>query len=246
MRLMMMHKNGDDTEAGHLPSPELIAKMGAYVGEHAQRGTFLDGAGLGASRTRTRMVFREGRCTIKHGPYAGVHELVAATMMLQVASREQAIGWMERYGKIVGDGELELGPVNEPWDLGMMPKPEDAPLRILVLEKADPTSESGKPRSPKQKAELTRLKTEMTKAGVLLSSEVLRPSAQGKRLVFKNNALSVMDGPFSESKELIGGFAVLRLASLDAAITECVRYAEILGGTLEIDVLPLYEPDEVP
>jgi hypothetical protein len=128
----------------------------------------------------------------------------------------------------------------------MMPRPEDAPLRILMLEKADQTSEAGQPRSAKQKAELTRLKTEMTKAGVLVSSEVLRPSAQGKRLVFTDHALKVLDGPFSESKELVGGFGLLRLPSLEVAIEECQRYAAILGGTLEIDVRPLYEPDDVP
>ena len=97
---------------------ELIEKMGAYIGEHAQSGRFLGGEGLRASKTRTRLVFREGRATVKHGPYAGVHELVAATMLLQVRSREEAIGWAERYGKILVDGELELGPVTEPWDLG--------------------------------------------------------------------------------------------------------------------------------
>src|SRR5688572_33506147 len=115
MRFMMMHKNTNDTEAGERPSPELIAKMGAYIGEQAQAGRFLDGAGLGASATRTRLVFREGRCTVKHGPYAGERELVAATMMLQVRTRDEAIGWMERYGKIVVNGELELGPITEPW-----------------------------------------------------------------------------------------------------------------------------------
>jgi hypothetical protein len=55
-----------------------------------------------------------------------------------------------------------------------------------------------------------------------------------------------MDGPFSESKELIGGFAVLKLPSMDVAIEECTRYAAILGGTLEIDIRPLYEAEDIP
>ncbi|MEO8698959.1 MAG: YciI family protein [Kofleriaceae bacterium] len=238
MRLILMHKNDPQTEAGELPPPELIAKMGQFIGEHLQRGTFLDGQGLGRSATRTRLTFRDGRSTIKHGPYAGEHELPAAVLLLLVGSREEAIGWAERYGKILGDGEIELGPINEPWHLGMMPEPADAPLRVLLLEKADAASESGT-RSAKQKADLTRLKTEMTKAGVLASSERLQPSSQGKRLVFKANELRVVDGPFTESKELIGGFSIMQLPSLDVAIDECRRYAEILGGTLEIDLLPL-------
>jgi hypothetical protein len=127
----------------------------------------------------------------------------------------------------------------------MMPRPETPPpMRILMIEKADQDSEAGKARSAKQKADLTRLKTEMTKAGVLISAEQLQPSAKGKRLVFTNHQLQVLDGPFVESKELIGGFAILRLPTLDVAIAECKRYAEILGGTLELDIRPMVEPDE--
>jgi hypothetical protein len=83
----------------------------------------------------------------------------------------------------------------------------------------------------------------MTKAGVLVRETRLQPSAKAKRLVFKNNDLRVLDGPFSESKELIGGFAVLDLSGMDEAMTMCRRYAEILGGTLEIDVRVLAEAE---
>jgi hypothetical protein len=246
MRFMVMHKNDKHTEAGERPSPELVAKMGEFIGEHASKGQFLGGEGLGRSSTRTRLTFRGGDCVVKHGPYAGSNELPAATLLLKVESRDQAIGWAQRYGKILVDGEIELGPVTEPWDLGFGSKPADAPLRILMLVKADRTSEAGQPLSPKQKADLTRLRTEMTKAGVLVSSETLQPSSKSKRLTFTNHRLSVLDGPFSESKELIGGFALLALPSFEAVIEACTRYAAILGGTLEIDVRPLYEPEDLP
>jgi hypothetical protein len=246
MRFMVMHKNDEYTEAGQRPGPELLARMGEYIGEHARKGQFLGGEGLGASSTRTRLTFSGGQCTVKHGPYQGSNELPAAALLLKVESRDQAIGWAQRYGKILGDGEIEIGPATEPWDLGLMPRPADAPLRMVMLPKADRTSEAGQALSPKQKADLTRLKTEMTRAGVLVSSESLQPSSRSKRLIFTNNALSVVDGPFSESKELIGGFAVLELPSMQAAIEECTRYAAILGGTLEIDVRPLYQADDLP
>ncbi|HEY8141939.1 MAG TPA: YciI family protein, partial [Kofleriaceae bacterium] len=238
MRFMIMHKNDANTEAGLPPPIELVHKMGAFIGEYAQTGRFIDGAGLGASKTRTRLVFRDGKSTAKHGPYRGEHELPAATLLLKVRTREEAIGWAERYGKILGDGEIELGKVNEPWDIGLMPAPENPPLQILLIEKADKATEAGG-RNPQQKAALSRLKTEMTKAGVLVSSIKLQPSARAKRLAFTNNDLRVIDGPFVESKELIGGFAVMELAGMDEAIALCRRYAEILGGTLEIDVRPV-------
>jgi len=235
MRFMMMHKNDPHTEAGHPPPLDLVNEMDEFIGEHARAGRLIDGAGLGASKTRTRLVFRNGQCTVKHGPYRGEHELPAATLQLKVRTREEAIGWAERYGKILGDGELELGKVNEPWDIGVMPAPENPPLQILLIEKADQATESGG-RSPQQKAALSRLKTEMTKAGVLVNSLRLQPSARGKRLVFTNNDLQVIDGPFAESKELIGGFAVMELSGMEETIELCQRYAQILGGTLEVDV----------
>jgi hypothetical protein len=235
MRFMIMHKNDPHTEAGERPPKKLVDEMGALMGEYMRDGRFLDGAGLDRSHTRTRLTFRDGRCTVKHGPYRGEHELPAAALLLKVRTRDEAIGWAERYGRILGDGELELGKVNEPWDIGLMPAPENPPLQMLLIDKADAATEAGG-RTSKQKAELTRLKTEMTKAGVLVRALALQPSATAKRLVFTNNDLRVLDGPFTESKELLGGFAVLELAGLDEALALARRYAAILGGTLEMDV----------
>ena len=240
MRFMIMHKNDPRSEAGEKPPMELVQKMGEFIGGHAKAGSLIDGAGLGASVTRTRLTFREGACTVKHGPYRGEHELPSTMLLLKVKTRDEAIGWAERYGKILGTGEIELGKVNEPWDIGLMPVPENPPLQILLIDKADQTTEAGG-RSSKQKADLTRLRTEMTKAGVLVRTTDLQPSAKAKRLVFKNNDLRVVDGPFLESKELIGGFAVLELSGMDEAIAMCRTYAAILGGTLEIDVRLLAE-----
>lgn len=235
MRFMMMHKHDARSEAGVPPPMELVKKMGAFIGEHAQAGRFLDGAGLGASKTRTRLTFRNGESSVQHGPYTGDHELPAATLLLKVRTREEGIGWAERYGKILGDGEIELGKVNEPWDIGLMPPPENPPLQLLLIEKADAAPE-GAGRSAQQTTALARLKAEMAEAGVLVRSMRLKPSSQGKRLIFRNNAMTTIDGPFAESKELIGGFAVMEMPAISETIELCRRYAEILGGTLEIDV----------
>jgi hypothetical protein len=244
MRFMIMHKNDPSSEAGNPPPIEIVNKMDAFVDEYVKAGRFIDGAGLGATKTRTRLTFRNGHCTKKDGPYRGEHELPAATLLLKVRTREEAIGWAERYGKILGDGELELGKVSEPWDLGLMPAPENPPLQMLLIEKADRATEAGL-RTAQQKTGLSRLKTEMSKAGVLVRSLRLQPSANGKRLSFNNNDLRVIDGPFVESKELIGGFTVMELSSMDEAIALCRRYAEILGGTLEIDARVVDTDDEM-
>ncbi|HEY7374744.1 MAG TPA: YciI family protein [Polyangia bacterium] len=235
MRFFIMHKNDPKTEAGERPPMTLVNEMGAFIGEHLQAGRFIDGTGLGASGTRTRLVFRNGQSSVKRGPYRGEHELPAATLLLKVRTHDEAVGWAERYGKILGDGVIELGKVVEPWDIGVAPRPENPPLQLLLIEMADQASERDG-RTPQQKAALTRLATEMTGAGVLVRSYRLQPSARGKRLQFTNNDLRTIDGPFVESKELIGGFSVLELDGMDEAIAQCRRYARILGGTLEIDV----------
>jgi hypothetical protein len=59
---------------------ELVKKMGEFIGGHAKAGSLIDGAGLGASSTRTRLTFRDGTCTVKRGSYRGEHEL-PATML---------------------------------------------------------------------------------------------------------------------------------------------------------------------
>jgi hypothetical protein len=235
MRFMIIHKNDPRTEAGHPPPMEVVHEMGAFIGGHAAAGRLLDGAGLGASATRTRLVFRKGECTAQQGPYRGEHELPAATLLLKVRTRNEALGWAERYGRILGDGELEVGKVNEPWDIGLMPAPDNPPVQMLLIEKADGTTESGG-RSPQQEAALAGLKDEMTNAGVLVRSFKLQPSTTAKRLTFTDNQMRVLDGPFAESKELIGGFALMELSRMDEAIEVCRRYTAILGGTLEIDV----------
>ena len=183
---------------------------------------------------------------MKHGPYRGEHELPAAALLLKVKTREEAIGWAERYGKILGDGEIELGKITEPWDLGVMPEPPNPPLQMLLVEKADASTEGGG-RTTQQKSQLSRLKTEMTKAGVLVRTPLrLQPSTNAKRLVFTNNDLRVIDGPFTESKELIGGFCVIDMSDVDEAIAMCRRYARILGGTLEIDVRMVDTTEDAP
>lgn len=242
MRYVIMHKNDPHTEAGHPPPMELVHQMGAFIGEHAQAGRFIAGAGLGASKTRTRLTFHNGECKVQHGPYPGGHELPAAMLLLKVRTREEAIGWAERYGKILGTGELELGKVNEPWDIGLMPPPENPPLQMLLVEKSDKQTEAGA-RTAKQKAELARLEAEMANAGVLVRSTRLKPSAHAKRLVFTNHALRVLDGPFAESKELIGGFAIMELPTMEEAIEHSRRYAGILGGTLELDIRIVEQDD---
>ena len=161
--------------------------------------------------------------------------------LIKVKTREEAVDWATRYGKVLGDGELELGPINEAWDLGFMPRPDDAPLRFLLIHKADPAHEAGTSPSAKQKAAMTQLTGQMLKADVLISVVHLEPSSKGTRIKVAGARRTVVDGPFAESKELIAGYGLLELPSKEAAIEAASKFAAVFGAdvAMEIDVRPL-------
>jgi hypothetical protein len=240
MKIISMHKVDAKMEAGVLPGAELIQGMGRLMGEMRRSEVFIDGAGLRPSATRVRLRFAGGERTVEHGPYRGSNELVAALHLIKVRDMDEAMGWASRYGEALGDVELEVGPVTEAWDLGVIPKPADAPLRCLLLQKADAASEAGQPLPPKTARALTALTEEMRKAGVLEAAERVQPSRKGMRMKVEGKKPTVVDGPFAESKEMIAGYIILELPSVAAAHPWCLKFADVIGDT-EMDVLPLDE-----
>ena len=85
----------------------------------------------------------------------------------------------------------------------------------------------------------------MRAAGVLLATERLRPSRKGVRIKVANKQTTVVDGPFAESKEMIAGYIIMNAPSVAATRPWTTRFAEMIGD-VEMDVLPLYEPDPSP
>lgn len=245
MKIISMHKVDAAMEAGAKASQELIQGMGKLIGTMQASGVFVDGDGLLPTPSRVRLRFAGGERSLQRGPYTGVNELVAGFTMLKVRDIDEAIDWASRYGKAVGDVELELGPVTEAWDLGMIPKPENAPLRCLLLHKADAASEAGKPLGKAAATALGKVTDQMKAAGVLLSSERLQPSSKGKRIKVTGKKPTVVDGPFAESKEMIAGFVILDLPSVQDAEEWCLRFADVIGDT-EMDVLPLADGTSSP
>lgn len=241
MRYLMMHKADHNTEAGTPPSPELIAGMGRMVGDLLKNGVLLAGDGLHPSKRRVRLRGAGGRIEVEHGPYAGGNELPAAFTAIQVPSMDAAIDWGRRYAEAVGDVELELGPLVEAWDLGAPRPPGELPLRVLILQKATAASEAGQPLPPARQRELDQLLAKMRQQQVLLYREELQPSARAHRLQYRGGRRSVVDGPFAESKELIGGFVMLQLRSFDEVLVHADRFAQIYGD-VEMDVRIAAEP----
>lgn len=117
-------------------------------------------------------------------------------------------------------------------------------MRFMVMHKQMEEIDESAPLPPpseREQQELSALMDEWKKAGVLQAAEAVLPSAQAVRLQFKGLKRTVIDGPFAESKELIGGFSILELPSREEAIAWTNRYAAILGD-VEVDVLRLSAP----
>lgn len=236
MRIFCMHKAPADEKVGQPVPQKLIEEMGALVGEAAKKGILLAGDGLKPGSERYSLTFQNGRCDVKKGARPGPGQLPQRFVAFKVTAEADAIDWARRYGEAVGATTLELGPLTEAWDLGLCPRPADAPLRFMIVHPATPEYEAGKPPTAAQQQGLRTVVAAMQKAGVLLLNEAMLPSSKAVRLNYKDHALTRTDGPFTESKELIGGFCLMQMRSFDELASWADRYARILGGNLEIDL----------
>ena len=100
-------------------------------------------------------------------------------------------------------------------------------MRFMMMVKADPNYEAGKPPNPELLEAIGKLTDDMVKAGVLVQTGGLLPSSKGARVRVSRGSLSVTDGPFPETKELIGGYAIVEAASRDDAIQLGRRFMEL-------------------
>jgi hypothetical protein len=121
-------------------------------------------------------------------------------------------------------------------------------MRFMMIVKADPSYEAGRPPDPALMAAVGKLSEEMSKRGVLLQSGGLLPSSKGARVQVSRGKMTVTDGPFAETKELIGGFAILEAASKEEAIRlgkEFMQlHVDVLGQSYEgtLEVRAMFDP----
>ena len=125
MRFIVMVKATKDSEAGVMPSHELLEAMGKYNEELARAGIMLAGDGLHPSSKGARIKFSGNNRTVVDGPFAETKELVAGFWIWQVKSREEAIEWVKRCpNPMPGDSEIEIRQLFEPEDFGAEFTPE--------------------------------------------------------------------------------------------------------------------------
>jgi len=252
MRFMMMIKSNADIEAGALPDQQLLTDMGRLNEEMVTKGVMLSGEGLRPSSHGKRVRMSGKKLTVVDGPFAEAKELIAGFWMVQTKDKDEAIAWARRVpGK---DFEIELRPLYEmedfPVDASEQPggwresekqfREANAPAatpgvparqpgtkRFMIMLKSDRMTESNKLPGPELLARMGALMEELARSGALLSGDGLKPSAQGARVRATGGKTTVIDGPFTESKEMIAGYLMIQVKSIDEAIDFAKRWLAI-------------------
>jgi len=136
MKFMIIRKADKDTEAGLMPTEQLVTDMLKYNEEMIRAGVMFDGMGLQPSVKGARIKFRDGKPTVIDGPFAEAKELIAGFTLIQVKSREEALEWVKRWPPIDGNGnvELELRQIYEAEDFGAEFTPEIRKQEELLRE----------------------------------------------------------------------------------------------------------------
>jgi len=115
-------------------------------------------------------------------------------------------------------------------------------MRVMVIVKANKDSEAGVMPDQKILAAMGTYNEELSKAGILLAADGLHPSSKGKRVRFSGRDRTVTDGPFAETKELIAGFWIWKVKSMDEAL-EWIKRAPFDGG-VEVELRPFFEAED--
>jgi len=252
MRFMILIKADADTEAGVLPSEQLLTEMGAYNEALVNAGVMVAGEGLHPSSRGVRVRFAGGQTTVIDGPFTETKELLAGFWLWNVESKEEAIGWLKRCpNPTSADAEVELREAGCASGLEGV-SPQAAPTsaagakRYMVLIKSDRDMEAGVNPGNERLAAMARRNEEAVQDGTLLLADGLKPSSKGARVRFSGRTRSVVDGPFAETKELIAGFWLIQAASMADAIEWVKRYPYPRDryAQYEIEIRPVFAAED--
>ena len=117
-------------------------------------------------------------------------------------------------------------------------------MRVVVMVKANEESEAGRMPTEQELAEMGAYNEELVKAGVMLDGEGLHPSSKGVRIQFSGAQRSVIDGPFTETKELVAGYWVWQVRDMDEAIEWARRCPNPTGEESVLELRPVFEADD--
>ncbi|HEX8792494.1 MAG TPA: YciI family protein [Polyangiaceae bacterium] len=235
MRVMVFGPGNKDTEAGVRPKQEAIEKMAKYNEELAKSGVVLDGAGLMPTSTAKRVRFEGSKRTVVDGPFLETKELIAGYWIWQVRSMDEAVDWLKR---APFDGGVEVT-IRQIFTWRPPTAGEDPTIRVMVFVPGNRESEAGVMPPTELIEQMTKYNEELVKAGVMLDGQGLTPTTKAKRVRFEGSKRTVIDGPFVETKEIVAGYMIWQVKSIDEAI-EWVKRSPLDDGA-EVTIRPIFE-----
>jgi hypothetical protein len=266
MQAMMLVKSDAKSEGALPPDSAIDVEMNQFNDEMRRAGVLVSGEGLHPSSRGVRVRYAGGKFTVEDGPFTGAKELVGGFWTIQTKTRAEALGWLERVPCV---DKVELRPLYELEDFPVDPNEEpggwrdketaareekarNAPprkpgtTRFILLLKSDSIAEAGAPHDQAVFAEMGVLMEDVIKTGALLGGGGLKPSSTGARLRVVDGQRNIVDGPFTETKELIAGYCILQLASraeaVDFAQRWLVIHAKVGAPDGEIEIRELMDP----
>ena len=118
-------------------------------------------------------------------------------------------------------------------------------MKVMVIVKATKNSEAGRMPPPELFEEMGKFNEELVKAGIMLAGDGLKPSVNGKRIQFSGGKRTVVDGPFAETKELIAGYWIWQVRSMEEAVEWARRCPDPMPGEdAELEIRPFYEAED--
>ncbi|HEX6273658.1 MAG TPA: YciI family protein [Polyangiaceae bacterium] len=274
MRFMLLVKSEPAAEAGVMPSAKELADMNAFNDEMIKANVMLAGEGLKASSRGARVRCNKAtkKVTVLDGPFAEAKELVAGFWIIQAKSKDEAIEWAKRVP--FERGEVEVRPIFELEDFPADPKQgaTDAwrktelaareslsqettrgtkKMRFIGFVKGASDSESGKMPETGALEKMGAFVEEAVKAGVFLGGEGLKPTSAGSKVRYDGAKRTVLDGPFTETKEIVAGYSILAVDSKEEAVEWTKRFAVVDAEIrtipeVECEIREIFEAEDFP
>jgi hypothetical protein len=250
MQFMILRKADKSIETEQQAGAALLKALTQYHQELAAAGVLRSGAGLAPSAQAVRLKLAGGEATVTEGPFPEVEQLVAGFSIIDVPSRQEALDWASRWPAIDGAGDVEIevretgceggcAEVAAPARSGSAAG-QPRQQRFAILLKSDRGTESGIPPAQEKLDTLDRSNAAEARAGVLLAGEGLKASSKGARVKLAGGKAYTVDGPFTETKEMIAGYWLISVPSMQVAIAWARRNPYPTGPDVAVEIRPVY------
>ena len=204
-------------------------------------------AALKPSQTGVRLALRNGEASVTHGPFSDPAEMIAGFAFVEAPAIEGAVEWLRRWPTADHAIELEIRESGCPGGCAQVVAPEHLNpegKRFAVLLRASQELESEVPVPQQTLDTLDAHNAAEARKGVLLAADGLRTSARGARVKVAIGSFSVVDGPFTEIKEMIAGFWMIRVPTLNDAVAWAKRNPYPTGPHVDVEIRELFEASD--